>query len=169
MIRWVGALLLTAGAGALGAAAVAQLEGRVRDLRETLRGLEGMKRLLDSSMEPLERMLREAEACTTGRVQALFRFCVREMDPLKGEFSALWQAALDTVPLRMEEADLAELRQLGNILGRYDVDSQSAALKQTLSRMERLLEDAAGQRARLGKVYGTAGVAAGLLLAIMLL
>ena len=60
------------------------------------------------------------------------------------------------------------LRSLGGVLGRYDAASQSAAILRTASGLEDRLAEASERRGRLGRVYGTLGVSAGLFLVILL-
>lgn len=169
MIRMVGAVLLTMGSAALGIGSAVRLKNRVKDLRGVIRGLESMERCLASDLEPLEGMLAEAVQDTDGRPKRLFEFCLGQVKGNTGNFGGLWQAALDTECLCLCPDDMQELRQLGSVLGRYDGDSQSAVLKQSVCRLEGLLAEAEEQSKRLGKVYGTTGISAGLLLTILLL
>lgn len=169
MIRMIGAALLTGGSAALGLGGVARLEGRVRDLRGVISGLEAMRRELTARMEPLERMLAAAVQDTDGRPQKLFEFCLGQFGHRGENFAALWGAALETVSLCLEAEDISELRQMGSVLGRFDADSQTEAFGLVLERLGRRLDDAMEQRARMGKVYGTTGLSAGVLLTILLL
>ena len=170
MTRWVGAALLLAGSSALGGWAVAQLRGRVRDLQGLTAGLEAMDRALSTSLAPLDQMLQEAEACAGQRPAQFFRSCRKRIPDLDGRpFAQLWDKALGETPLRLDDADLTVLRQLGNVLGRYDSDSQAAALEQAAQRLSLHQTEAEERQGRLGRVYGTLGVACGLFLSIMLL
>jgi stage III sporulation protein AB len=145
------------------------LDGRVRDLRETAAALEAMRRVLIARLEPLDGMLDAAIQGTRGRPKELFQFCRVGLEELDGSpFQPLWTAALESACLRLEEEDLAVLRPLGGVLGRYDMERQADALEQTVQQLERQLVEATDQRRRLGKVYGTMGVSAGLFLAIIL-
>lgn len=169
-MRWVGAVLLSAGSAALGLGAVVHLDSRVRDLRGLIAGLSAMERALTARLEPLDGMLSGAAESAEGRPQEFFQFCRRGVARLAGRsFAGLWESALEAVPLRLEEADLSILRQLGGVLGRYDADSQAAALLQAVKQLEEQLAEGQEQRRRLGKVYGTMGVAAGLFFTILLL
>ena len=169
MIRLIGAVLLTAGSAALGLGSAAHLRNRVQDLRGVICGLESMERRLASDLEPLEGMLAGAVQDTTGRPRKLFEFCLGQLRENTGNFSGLWQAALDTESLFLGPFDMEELRQLGTVLGRYDGDSQLEALRRSVCRLEALLAEAEEQREKMGKVYGTTGISAGLLLTILLL
>lgn len=170
MIRLVGAVLLTSGSAALGLGAAAHLDGRVRDLKGLIAGLEAMKRALSASMEPLSQMLRAAAQSVQGRPKEFFQFCQQGAScPGEDGFAAVWAAALEAVPLRLEEQDLLELKPLEGVLGRFDGDSQLAALDRTAAQLAVRLEEAEEQRRRLGKVYGALGVTSGLFLAILLI
>ena len=170
MARWLGAALLLAGSSAMGAWAVAQLRGRTQDLQGLTAGLEAMSRTLTASLAPLDEMLQAAETCAGPRPAQLFRYCRRNLVQLNGQpFVHLWDKALKETPLRLEKEDLTVLRQVGNVLGRYDSDSQAAALGQAVQRLAQHQRQAQERQGRLGRVYGTLGVASGLFLSIMLL
>ena len=68
----------------------------------------------------------------------------------------------------LEGQTLDALEQLGQVLGRYDGDSQRQALAGAVERLEQQRLQAQAQRQRLGRVYGTLGIAAGALLIILL-
>lgn len=170
MSRLMGAALLAAGSAGAGFLAAARLAGRVRDLRGMLTGLDAMGRVLSASLAPLEDMLSAAAECTQDRPQGFFQLCAQELRTHpEVNFGCVWSAALETAPLRLERSDLEVLRPLGGVLGRYDGDSQTEAIAQTAARLSPCLVQAEDQRRRLGRVYGTIGVSAGLFLAILLL
>lgn len=170
MMRLTGAMLIAAGTAALGLAAVARLEGRVRDLRSAIAGLEGMRLALTSCLAPLDEMLSAAAEAAEGRAGAVFSYCGEEIKKSgRQRFAALWNAALEELPLCLEEPDLEALRPLGGVLGRYDGDSQAQALERCISLLEGQLDNAVEQRRSQGKVYGAVGISVGLFLAILLI
>ena len=61
------------------------------------------------------------------------------------------------------------METLGGILGRYDSEGQTQALALAREQLEQCLEAAVSERARMGKVYGALGLAAGAFLVIVLL
>lgn len=170
MIRLAGAVLLTGGSAALGFGAVRHLENRVRDLRELVAGLELMERELGWRMAPLPDVLSRAAAATEGRTALFFSLCAQGAEHLNGRpFCKVWRQAAEASQLRLEAADLTLLEQLGNVLGRYDGESQEQALSAAVRRLEEQQGEAVSQRNRLGKVYGMLGVTAGIFLMILLI
>lgn len=170
MIRLMGAVLLTAGCGALGLGAVGRLEGRVRDLRELSAGLDALRRELSCRLAPLPEALGEAAGESRGRAAAFFRFCAQGAERPQGvPFQQIWREGLEQCSLRLAREDRAALEQLGPVLGRYDGDSQREALDQAVSALARRQAQAAEDRRRLGRVYGVLGVTAGLFLTILLI
>ena len=170
MIRLLGVFLLVGGCGALSVGAVGRLSGRVRDLGGLIVGLETLKQELQTSLDRLEPMLSAAAERTDGHARAFFQWCQKALRASEPEaFSVIWQAALEQVPLRLEPCDRTELRGLGPILGCYDADSQAAALDRAIRRLEIRWEEAQERRRSLGKVYGTLGLSAGAVLAILLI
>lgn len=170
MIRLMGAALLTGGSAALGFGAVRHLEGRVRDLRELVTGLELMERELSWRMAPLPEVLHQAAEETQGRPSEFFGLCAQGAAHLNGRpFYKVWRQAAEASQLRLEGADVSLLEQLGGVLGRYDGESQKQALSAAVSRLEEQRAEAVSQRDRLGKVYGMLGVTAGIFLVILLI
>ena len=169
MIRMVGAVLLAMGSAALGFGAVRHLDGRVHDLRQVVVGLETIKRELGWSGKLLPELLEQAGQESKGRPAVFFGLCAQKARRLNGQtFHQVWQQGMEAAQMRLEPVDSAVIEQLGNVLGRYDGESQQQALEQALERLGELQKQAAEQRLRLGKVYGTLGITAGVFLIILL-
>lgn len=169
MIRLMGAALLTAGCAALGLAGVARLEGRVRDLGALAAGLDAMERELGWRLAPLPDALETAGRAAGGGAARFFAQCAGAAREGGRAFQELWRDSLEAAPLRLAEGDRALLRRLGQVLGRYDADSQRRALAEAAAELRALRAEAAEDRRRLGRVYGVLGVAGGLLLVILLI
>ena len=71
-------------------------------------------------------------------------------------------SALETVSLPIKEEDRQILRETGEILGRYDGESQRLALEGLLARLEENLHQARADQERLFRVYLALGMTAGL-------
>lgn len=170
MTRLLGAALVVAGCGALGLCAVARLDGRVRDLGELAAGLDALGRELGWRLSPLPDALDAAGRAARGPAAEFFARCARQAGRAEGQaFRQVWGDGLEAAPLHLKPEDRALLDRLGGVLGRYDGDSQRAALEGAAAELRALRGAAADDRRRLGRVYGVLGVAAGLLAAIVLL
>ena len=168
MIRLVGAVLLSAGAAALGFGAVRHLERRVRDLNMLSAGLAVMKRELSWKLASLPELLTRAAQETKGEVSDFFRLCSIGARHLNGRpFRQIWEQGMESVRLRVEPEDMAVLRQVGGVLGRYDGENQRQALEEAVSRLDERRRAAADRRNRMGRVYGTLGLTAGAFLVIL--
>lgn len=87
----------------------------------------------------------------------------------RGEpFPEAWRAALEEQPGALGEGERELLRNLADILGAADLDSQLAALAYAERQMEHRLGLARANREKHQKLYGTLGVLGGLAVAIML-
>ena len=85
-------------------------------------------------------------------------------------FGQLWREALDGEPdLLLDERESQILLELGEVLGRYDVEGQSGALRNSVLELERCLAGAEEEQRRLGRVYTTLGLGSGAMLVILLL
>ena len=84
-------------------------------------------------------------------------------------FAEIWTDALAACEGGLDREDLALLRDLGTVLGRWDGEAQCRAIAAVRSGLE---ENAARLRRRLereGRVYGVVGLSAGVFLTILFL
>ena len=111
--------------------------------------------------------LRQRTACL-GEA-AFFRTCRRRFaEGGQESWAESWTAALEQVALPLEEADLRLLQEAGDVLGRYDGESQRQALEGLLRGLEGQAAEAAETARRLCRVYLALGLAAGLFCLILL-
>lgn len=170
MIRLMGAALLSAAAVLLGFGSVVRLRRRTEDLRGLRSGLSAMERSLADRSAPLSEVLQEGAVAACGTSRDFFSFCAKGIPRLEGRpFVTLWEASLEGTPLTLELEDRRVLAELGPVLGRFDSESQTMALRTAVDRLERQAQEAVEQQRRLSKVYGSLGISAGLLLMIILL
>ena len=170
MIRLVGAALVAGGSALLGLLAVSGLDRRVRDLAALAAGLEQMTRELDYRLAPLPELLSAAAEAAGGRAGEFFRRAAEGARRLEGRrFQDCWEDALADAGLGIESQDRAVLTGLGGVLGRYDGESQSAALREAAERLARLGDEAAERRKQSGRVYGALSLTAGAFLLILLI
>jgi len=170
MTRLLGAALVIAGCGALGLAGVRRLDCRVRDLGELAAGLDALQRELGWRLAPLPQALEAAAKAAHGPAAQFFSQCGEKAGQPDGQtFRQVWRDSLSAAPLCLTDGDKALLDRLGQVLGRYDGDSQCLALEETAADLRQLQGDAADDRRRLGRVYGVLGMTVGLFLAILLI
>lgn len=170
MIRLIGAAMLLTASAALGFSAAGALRSRVYELENLILSLKTMEWELTDRRTPLPELMRRVSACMSGIVKEFYLLCLSGLER-RGEtpFSQLWREAVESVPFHLTEGELAQLESLGSMLGRYDVESQCAALRETRERLGEQLAQARAEKNRSGRVYSTMGLACGTLLVIVLL
>ena len=169
MTALIGKGLLFAGCTALGVGQGLSLRSRRLCLQEFRRALEGITRDLTFSLPPLSSLLSQAERESGGPVKPFLHAVREEYARTGGEsWSESWQAALTSSDLPLQREDLSLLREVGQILGRYDGESQRTALAGLLSRLSDSADRAREEEHRLFRVYTVTGIAAGLFLLLLL-
>ena len=83
-------------------------------------------------------------------------------------FGESWRQAVDELELLSLDSRAA-LLPLGEVLGRYEADSQRQALEHARQALEREEQRAQEERRRLGRVYQALGLSGGAFLVILLL
>lgn len=167
-MKVLGCALLLGASGWFGLAAVWGMKARTDQLRDFLGALEEMERELSCRLTPMPELLGDL-ARTPGPVGEFFGLCAGGLDRLgERSFAQLWDKALCAADLSLNEDDLRPLTELGGSLGRYDCDSQCAAIGQARTRLEVQMADAEEHRERMGRVYGALSLAAGTFLIILL-
>ena len=133
---------------------------RVACLEEFRRILSSLARELTFSLRPLPELAEDVAG--TGPAGECLRACRRCFLASGGES---WAESWETV-LRDEDRGL--LAEFGQVLGRYDGESQQRALQALLDRLGEQVETARQTARRLVRVDVTLGVTAGLFCLILL-
>jgi len=164
MTRLLGAILLFLGATGAGLEGTRRLTARMRTLEDLLHALALMEGELGSRLTPMPELLTLLAKETSPTVRGFFARC----GALLGSkpFGTVWEESISTLHIKNEER--RALAALGPILGRYDGESQRQALRRCREELEVCLDQAKGDRERLGRLYTTLGVSAGALLVILL-
>lgn len=169
MTALIGKGLLFAGCTALGIGQGLSLRNRRICLQEFRRAIEGISRELTFSLPPLSALLSQAERESGGTLKPFFRTVREEFASTGGEsWSESWRAALTCADLPLHKEDLVLLQEVGQILGRYDGESQRAALAGLLFRLSDAADRAREEERRLFRVYTVTGISAGLFLLLLL-
>ena len=169
MWKLVGAVLVAAGSGWLGLSAASGLTRRLRAVQAMISGLELLERELWERGAALpELMAALAQRCSQPAAD-FFQACAQGCAKLdQVPFGESWRQAVDGLELLSPEARAA-LLPLGEVLGRYEADSQRQALEHARQALEREELRAEEERRRLGRVYQALGLSGGAFLVILLL
>lgn len=169
MTALLGKVLLLTGCTAWGLLAGSRLGERAACLEEFRQALAALSRELSFSLRPLWELMTQAAAGSRGPAAAFFRVCcARFAQGGRESWAESWQQALAEVPLPLTLADRRLLEEAGQVLGRYDGESQRQALAGLLARLEDRREEARREARRLFRVYGVLGVTGGLFCLILL-
>lgn len=170
MLKPLGAICVMLGAVALAVSAIRRLRERWEVLGRLSAALRYMEEELSFHLTPMPALLDHLAKADSGPVGRFFGQCLASLrnDPAAG-FRASWRRGLnESLPILRGEAR-ETLDALGETLGQYDGEGQRLALRQAVARLERLREQAAEEKARLGKVYAAVCLAAGLMVVIVLI
>lgn len=145
------------------------LDKKVRTLEEFRLGLGALERELSFSLGSLDVLLHKASQSSKGIVSKVFSQSEEGfLKSQKGDFSAIWCGVLEQNPLYLEEKELSLLKELGGILGKYDRESQTAALKYLGEKVTEEIVFAKETATRLRSVYLSLGFTAGMFLLVLL-
>ena len=170
MIHLIGGAMLLCASTALGFGAAGVLKERVRELEGLLLSLKTMELELSGKRTPLPELIQKVKNCSRGQITQLYLLCEEYLKESEGTaFSDLWKKAVDKAELHLNDREITVLYEIGNVLGRYDSKSQCDALNAIQTRLTSFLEEANEHNSRMGRVYGTLGVATGALLMIILI
>lgn len=170
MVKLLGAVLVAAGAAAIGYTAVERLRARTAALRALADALELMERELCFRLTPMPELFADLAGRVLPPVDQFFQQCAEGLDELpRHTLGELWQSAAAKSLSALHRSDLKVLLPLGAVLGRYSGEEQRQAIAQTADELRRTLLAAEGEQRQRGKVYGALSAAAGALLVILLL
>ena len=169
MWKLVGAVLVAAGSGWLGLSAASGLTRRLRAVQAMISGLELLERELWERGAALPELMAALSRRCTQPAADFFQQCAKGCARLdQVPFGESWRQAVDGLELLSPEARAA-LLPLGEVLGRYEADSQRQALEHARQALEREELRAEEERRRLGRVYQALGLSGGAFLVILLL
>lgn len=170
MLRLMGALLVAGAAAYIGFSAARRLGERVETLRGFLAALQFMADELECRLTPMPELLARLRQEGAEAVRPFFAACERKMNRLGDvHFSEIWSSALTYCRLPLEAEDQETLLVLGRLLGRYELEAQLRGLGAATRELTRALERAEADRLRLGRLYRTLGLGAGVMLVLILL
>lgn len=170
-LRILGAVLVVFACGAWGFMQTARLRRRKTALAAVCKTLEQLRAEIVERRAPIREIAQQLLRGAPAPCRAWFAALADELDAESGAgFAVLWRRALETkagLPLRGDE--LEQLCLLGLSLGRYDAPEQGAAIDRCMREMERAHARADEDVRIQGRLFSGLGLAAGALLAVVLL
>ena len=159
-------------AGALwcGVGAVGELRRRAQALDELHASLAWLEEELTFRLTPLPELLEQLGRNRQGEVGRFFQEVNRLLvsDPEGGLHQSWRQAMVQHLGLLHPE-ERQVLLEVGQTLGRYDVQTQRQALGRCTRRLAGFRDEAQGEVRRLGKVYAALSLAGGAMVILMLI
>ncbi len=170
MVRILGAVLVVGCCSLLGLVTAGRSAQRLRSLRSLLSALEQMKAELSELLMPLPELMLGLRLRAEQPAAEFFAQVGWLTEKKRLPFRTAWeQAAEETESLCLRPEETKALSALGAVLGRYDAETQSAAVERTIRQLTLFRELEEKDRARRNKVSAALGLGAGITLAILLL
>lgn len=165
--KWLGAIFIVVSCGGFGLGIAAGYRRRERLLRQLLCVLETIESELQYHLTPLPELSRKAAADAGGVLRDVFLNLARELEwQLQPDAGSCMRAALEKshdLPPSLRRP----LSQLGQTLGRFDLDGQIRGLKSVQDTCRRELSRLEKNRDVRLRSYQTLGLCAGAALAIL--
>lgn len=160
MIKYLGAFMILLSGLSLGLGRVMEGRRRIGTLRSVLAALELMQGELGANAAPLPELCTALCRRASPPAEDFFQTLNASLDRLGEEdFAALWDRAAEKELFALKNGELEEIKALGNIIGRYELDAQLSALRAAAAAirlcLDRALAEYPGER-KLGLMLPTA-------------
>lgn len=168
-LNYFGAFLVFIACSAVGFIMAGNYRREEKLLSELIRILDNMECEMEYRLTPLPQMCRNAAQIASGSVGKVFLALAEELDgQISPDAACCMQIALSSVS-DIPELLYNALTELGNSLGRYDLDGQIKEIAAVKRRCTADLEEMCRNRDKRVRSYQTLGLCAGAGLAIILL
>lgn len=170
MVKALGAVLVVSCCTLLGLATVGRSGQRLRSLGSLLSALDQMKAELEDLLPPLPDLLGSLRLRAEQPAAEFFSRVIWLTEKKRLPFRNAWeQAAEETDALCLRPEETKALAALGAVLGRYDPETQCAAVERARLRLALFRELEEKDKARKNRLSAALGAGAGITLAILLL
>lgn len=143
-----------------------RLYNRVRILQELLVVLQEIKAEIVFRSTPVTDIIQHFAEKENYFTSNYFQSIYSNLE-IFGLQTAAEQSRENLLNLPLTESDLVALERIFDVIGRYDVFTQSEALTRTITSMELQLQDAKLQYGQKGKLYQAVGLSFGIALALI--
>lgn len=172
MLRMLGVVLVIGSCTALGLSARQRLAHRVRTLTQLIQAFDFILAELKENQTPLPQLISMLAQEDLGEAKRFFRVLQTRMQRNPElSFPYHWQtAARDlAVDLGLEADEIEILRRAASYLGRYQVEQQAAGLAHTREQLHGICRQACQSLQTKGNIYRTCGIAAGVVVVLIML
>lgn len=136
-MKMIGAVMILAAAALIGFSLLREKRERLLGIRSLAMALGRLRGELSTRASPLAEGIEKASSSSNGMGKNLMCCVSKRLHDLgERSFSELWNAALLESCGRLEKHDLEELKDLGAVLGRFDLELQLRALDGCISFLE---------------------------------
>ena len=169
MLKIIGAILICGGSAAMGLSASARLSLRIRVMNAFANVLDLIHSEIVFLLTPLSDLLGKCARSTPEPVNRFFEDCLAAyQEKADLPFALAWSKTVkEAAYLELTGQERQILLELGNALGRYDAEEQGQIIEHARRAMEGRMQAAERERARLGKLYGSLGIACGIAMVIV--
>lgn len=165
--KWIGAVLIIAGCGGAGFSIAANYRQRENILRQMIRILRYMEWELQCRLTLLPQLCRQAAMEVGGPLRHVFLELAERLDSQMESNVRSSMASVLKNHAELPRCVNKQLMQLGNILGRFDLEGQLEGLRAVRSGCKELLKGLSRDSEIRLRSYRTLGLCAGAALAIL--
>ena len=170
MTKLLGLSLLLAAALVFSSQRLSEGKRRAAVLDSFCALLTHMHGILENQAPPMTELLEALSCCCEGDARTFALLLRQGMGRLGGvSFRELWHEALTACTSEPDMEMLRELDALGSVLGRYDLETQCAAIEDCLSSLLRSREQLKASLPQSGRLTFGIALCAALLLGVLLI
>ena len=169
-MRMIGFVLIVFSSLIFGVNHVASRKERIDTLSSFASMLELLKAELNSSLCSIPELLERIALKIDGPAQSFIKILKLNFSVLgEKSFSAIWEESLVACNTDLAENELDSLCSLGNVLGKYTLETQNRALDECISLLRQSERNASFDFPQIKRLSIGVSVSAGLLLGILLI
>lgn len=150
----------------IGRVIASRYTNRYQELKECKVALSMLQNQMEYTMKPVSEIFQEIGKKVKHPIAMLFQKAALYM----GENSAAqaWEHSIEEVGTNLSKEDKAILKDLGNVLGKTDLEGQVKGMQLVQAFLDNQIQDALVEQKKNGKLYKTLGVVGGITIVILL-